>query len=133
MQTLRYKYLRKNRKANLEETKRATNQYLMGWAHYFAMGITETNMKKIEGWIRRKIRAIYLAMWKKDPTKEDNFRKLGTNSNKICHIVAHSSLGTWAKAFHANYVITKDIIHKVWGWMSITETVKDKSWIILGY
>ena len=131
--TLSFKYLRRNRKASLEETKRAMNQYLMGWTHYYVMGITKTNMDEIDSWIRHKIRAIYLKMWKKNKTKEDNFRKLGTNSDKRCHIVAHSSQGPWAKSLHANYIITKDVIHEVWGWMSIASIAKNKSWVILGY
>lgn len=131
--TLRTKFLKKNRRQSIEGTRDATNRYLMGWAHYFAIGITKANMSKIESWIRRKIRAIYLKAWKKNRTKEENFKALGTNSKQRCHIVAHSSMGIWAKAHYANYIITKDVIHKQWGWMNISDIVKNKSWVILGY
>lgn len=131
--TMRTKYLSKNRRNSIEDTRKATNQYLMGWAHYFALGITATNMREVEGWIRRKIRAMYLKAWKKNRTKEENFVKLDTNSAERCHIVAHSSQGPWAKALHSNYIITNDVIHKIWGWMNISDIVKNKAWTILGY
>ncbi len=105
----------------------------MGWTHYFALGISETNMNDVEGWIRHRIRAIYLTMWKKNTTKEENFIMLKTSSRERCHIIAHSSLGIWAKARYANYIITNKVIHKLWGWPSILDIVKSKSWAVLGY
>ncbi len=36
--TMRVKYLRRNRRDSIEEIRKATNQYLMGWSHYFAPG-----------------------------------------------------------------------------------------------
>lgn len=127
------KILNKKCPKGIERTKEITNEFLMGWAHYFALGITISNMTKTESWIRHKIRAIYLKAWKRNSTKDENFRKLNTNSANICHTVANSSLGIWAKAKLANRTITKDIIHRQWGWMSITEIVKYKTWEILGY
>ena len=131
--TMRTKYLKKNSGHGIEAIKDATNVYLMGWTHYFVMGITKTNMKKIEAWIRRKIRALYLKSWKRNATKEENFIKLKTSSREKCHIVAHSSLGIWAKAKHANYIITNKVIHQVWGWMNISDIAKTKAWVVLGH
>ena len=131
--TMRTKYLKKNTGRGIEEIRDATNLYLMGWTHYFVMGITKTNMNGIEGWIRRKIRALYLKYWKRNATREANFIKLKTSSREKCHIVAHSSLGIWAKAKHANYIITNKVIHEQWGWKSITGIAKSKAWIVLGY
>lgn len=127
------RYLQRNMKAGIEMIKNATNLYLMGWTHYFAMGITKTNMREIESWIRRKIRTLYLKTWKKNSTKEENLIKLKTSSKEKAHIIAHSSQGLWAKAKYANYIITNKVIHKLWGWMNITDIAINKSWVILGY
>ena len=117
----------------IEATKEATNLLLMGWSHYFAIGITSSNMDSTESWIRRKIRVIYLKAWKRNGTKDENFRKLKTNSDKICRMVANSSLGIWAKARLSNQIITNKVIHEEWGWMSIKAIVEDKTWEMLGY
>ena len=90
-------------------------------------------MDSTESWIRRKIRAIYLKAWKRNGTKDENFRKIKTNSDKICRMVANSSLGIWAKARLSNQIITNKVIHEEWGWMSIKAIVEDKTWEMLGY
>jgi len=55
------------------------------------------NMNSTESWIRRKIRAIYLKSRQGNGTKDENFRKLKPSSDKMCCMVANSSLGIWAK------------------------------------
>ncbi len=117
----------------IEDTKEQFNQYMMGWAHYFSLGITAHNMEKTESWIRHKIRAIYLKAWKRNGTIDREFKALGTNSRKMCCTIANSSLGIWAKSQFANHVITKEVIHSIWGWKSIHEIVISKAWIALGY
>lgn len=117
----------------IEETREQFNQYMMGWAHYFALGINGSNMKDTEAWIRHKIRAIYLKAWKRNGTIDRELRSLKTNSRNQCFTVANCSLGIWAKAALANYVITKEIIHSMWGWKSIQDIVKSKAWTALGY
>ena len=84
------------------------------------MGIANCSMNDIDKWIRRRIRQLYLKMWKKNSTKYEELKKLKTNNENRCYIIAHSSMKTWAKALFANYVITKEVI-KNWGWLSIKE------------
>ena len=116
-----------------EVTRKIVNTFLMGWTHYFYIGITRTNMEMVEKWIRHKIRAIYIKCWKQNATRYKELIHLGTASPTRCRKVAHSSLGIWAKSAHANYIITKDIIHQEWGWMSIYEILENKLWKCLGY
>ena len=130
---LKFEFLSRNLKRSLEDTKEALTVYLMGWSHYFALGITRTNMRRIEEWIRHKIRCMYLTCWKKNSTKEQEFNKLKTNSEEICHIVAHSSLGKWAKSLFANKIITNKVIYEKWKWPSIMRIVRAKAWTVLGY
>ena len=103
-----------------ESTKERFNTFLKGWVGYYRMGIANCSMNDIDKWIRRRIRQIYLKMWKKNSTKYEELKKLKTNNENRCYIIAHSSMKTWAKALFANYVITKEVI-KNWGWLSIKE------------
>lgn len=103
-----------------ESTKERFNTFLKGWVGYYRMGIANCSMNDIDKWIRRRIRQIYLKMWKKNSTKYEELKKLKTNNENRCYIIAHSSMKHWAKALYANYVITKEII-RGWGWLSIKE------------
>ena len=103
-----------------ESTKERFNTFLKGWVGYYRMGIANCSMNDIDKWIRRRIRQIYLKMWKKNSTKYEELKKLKTNNENRCYIIAHSSMKCWAKALYANYVITKEVIKK-WGWLSVKE------------
>lgn len=131
--TIKTMFLPRRLRTSIEETKEKMKLYLMGWSHYFALGLTKTTMREIDSWIRRRIRMTYLGVWKKDATKENKLNALKTASNKVCHIVAYSSLGRWAKALFSNKVITNKVIHENWGWPSIENIVTSKAWTVLGY
>ena len=103
-----------------KSTKERFNTFLTGWVGYYRIGIANSSMNSIDKWIRRRIRQLYLKMWKKNSTKYEELKKLNRNRDELCHIIAHSSMKTWAKALFANYVITKEVI-KNWGWLSIKE------------
>ncbi|WP_295484459.1 group II intron reverse transcriptase/maturase [uncultured Succinatimonas sp.] len=103
-----------------ESTKERFNTFLKGWVGYYRMGIANCSMNDIDKWIRRRIRQIYLKMWKKNRTKYEELKKLKRNKDELCYAIAHSSMKTWAKALYANYVITKEVI-KNWGWLSVKE------------
>ena len=95
-----------------ESTKERFNTFLKGWVGYYRMGIANCSMNDIDKWIRRRIRQIYLKMWKKNSTKYEELKKLKTNNENRCYIIAHSSMKHWAKALYANYVITKEKLMK---------------------
>lgn len=126
-------HLNKKAPHGVEATKESFTKYLMGWAHYFSLGLNNSSMKKVMSWVRAKVRAIYLKQWKRNSTKYKELLKLKTNSKEQCWIVAHSSLGIWAKAHHANFIITKEVIHQRWGWPDLKTIVQFKSWKVLGY
>lgn len=125
--------LNKKAPGGVELARDKYRKYLLGWAHYFYIGLSDSRIKSLMGWIRRKIRALYLKQWKKNATKYREFVELGTNSNERCYIVAHSSQGIWAKALHANYILTNKVIHGKFEWADLKEAVANKSWKELGY
>ena len=130
---LNMRFLHRRIKTTIEEIKYKLKLYLMGWSHYFALGLTKKTMQFLDGWIRRKIRTIYLTSWKKNSTIEKEFKSLKTASKEVCHYVAYSSLGKWAKALFANKIITNKVINEKWGWPSILSIVTTKAWTVLGY
>ena len=103
-----------------ERTKEQFNTFLKGWVGYYRIGMSNCSFTKIDEWIRRRIRQIYLKMWKKNRTKYEELKKLKRNKDELCYAIAHSSMKCWAKALYANYVITKEVIKK-WGWLSVKE------------
>ena len=103
-----------------ERTKEQFNTFLKGWVGYYRIGMSNCSFTKIDEWIRRRIRQIYLKMWKKNRTKYEELKKLNRNKDELCYAIAHSSMKCWAKALYANYVITKEVIKK-WGWLSVNE------------
>ena len=130
---LKYIFLRRKYASKIDELKTKLTKYLMGWSHYFALGITKSNMERIEAWMRHKIRSLYMKIWKRNKTKEDELVGLRTNSREKCHTIAHSSLGIWAKALFANYALTNKVLHERMGWPSIIRIVAAKAWTVLGY
>ena len=55
------------------------------------MGIANCSMNDIDKWIRRRIRQIYLKMWKKNSTKYEELKKLKTNNENIVTTHNHSA------------------------------------------
>lgn len=70
------------------------NRYLVGWLGYYQLAETPTVFKKIDSWIRRRLRMIRWKEWKKVKTKQKNLTKLGINKFKAWEW-ANSRLGYW--------------------------------------
>lgn len=68
-----------------------------GWANYFGIAEVQYVFQNLDGWIRRKIRAIFWRQWKKASARLRNLRKLGLKKNKAKEI-AYSSKGPWRMA-----------------------------------
>jgi RNA-directed DNA polymerase len=62
---------------SLEEIIRKLNEYLRGWVGYFAIAQTRSVFEELDEWIRRRLRAILLARWKRSITKRRELQKLG--------------------------------------------------------
>jgi len=62
---------------SMEYRLRKLNQYLTGWCGYLALADTPSVFKKLDGWIRRRLRMCLWKAWKKPKTKIRNLIKLG--------------------------------------------------------
>ena len=57
-------------------------QVIRGWVNYFKIANMKKIVKKLDEWIRRRIRMCYWKQWKKIKTKHDNLARLGIEDNK---------------------------------------------------
>lgn len=57
-------------------------QVIVGWVNYFKIANMAKIARRLDEWIRRRIRMCYWKQWKKIKTKHDNLTKLGINNYK---------------------------------------------------
>jgi len=72
-------------------------EYTNGWLGYYARADMRKWVEGVDGWIRRRVRAIMLTQWKTPACVYKNLRKLGANP-KWAKIVAGNSRGMWRNA-----------------------------------
>jgi group II intron reverse transcriptase/maturase len=58
---------------SLQQTVRELGPFLRGWKNYFALSETPSVFKELDGWIRRRLRQMYLKQWK---TGRKSFQEL---------------------------------------------------------
>lgn len=77
------KYLTgRSRIGNIKTTLKRLNETIIGWVNYFKMAKMKMLLKRIDKWLRRRIRMAYWKQWKKIKTKFNNLKKLGLNKGK---------------------------------------------------
>lgn len=67
---------------NMKDRMEKLNRYLVGWLGYYQLAETPTIFKKLDGWIRRRLRMIRWKEWKKVKTKYKNLMKCGIKKGK---------------------------------------------------
>ncbi|MGG6433248.1 group II intron maturase-specific domain-containing protein [Anoxybacillus sp. D401a] len=70
------------------------NQYVLGWCGYFALADTKSIFRKLDGWIRRRLRMCLWKNWKTPKTRVRNLIKLGVPSWKA-YEWGNSRKGYW--------------------------------------
>lgn len=83
------------------------NQYLLGWCGYFALADTKSPFRKLDGWIRRRLRMCLWKNWKTPKTRIRNLIKLGVPSWKA-YEWGNSRKGYWR-------ISNSPILHKTLG------------------
>lgn len=68
---------RKTSPVNLAKVIADLNPILRGWANYFRMANCKTLYRELAGWIRRRLRAKQLALWKKPKRLIRRLRQVG--------------------------------------------------------
>jgi len=75
----------------------AINRFIAGWCAYFAYSEAESQVKSLDGWLRRRLRQAQWCDWKRIRTRFRNLRKLGVRYDKALRW-ANSRKGPWRLA-----------------------------------
>jgi len=70
------------------------NTYLQGWIGYFRLADTESIIRDLDSWIRRRLRMCMLKQWKRSETKYKKLVVLGIHPEEARKL-AGSRLGYW--------------------------------------
>ncbi|HEY8420497.1 MAG TPA: group II intron reverse transcriptase/maturase [Thermoclostridium sp.] len=97
------------------------NQCIIGWVNYFSIADMGKTARKIDEWMRRRIRMCFWKQWKKIRTKYDNLVKLGIDKRKAWEF-ANTRKGYWriANSPILSMTITNEYLKKL-GLQSISE------------
>lgn len=72
----------RSRIGNINAAYRRLKQVIVGWINYFKLADMKNILRKLDGWLRRRVRMCYWKQWKKTGTKFTNLRKLGASEQK---------------------------------------------------
>lgn len=84
----------RTRGISIVERLRELNIYLKGWIGYFYLAQTRTVFDRLDGWIRRRLRACLIKQWKKPRTKRIRLMLLGIAKENAAKI-GGSRKGCW--------------------------------------
>ena len=68
---------KRNRGTNLEGVIRELNPVIRGFANYFRIANCSCELKRLTGWIRRRLRCLQLKQWKKPAKLHRRLKQLG--------------------------------------------------------
>jgi RNA-directed DNA polymerase len=80
--------------SSLEKTVDKLTQYLRGWAGYFRFCETHSQLKILDGWIRRRLRKFCWKQWRTSSKRVRELKKLGL-SIELAAGTAGSAHGPW--------------------------------------
>jgi RNA-directed DNA polymerase len=111
---------------------RKLNAYLRGWTGYYALSDSRTPFEKLDGWLRRRLRACLWKQWKRPRTRLRELRALGM-PEWAAREWANSRKGIWRMA----QVMSRALDTAYWraqGLLSLTELYETtrQSWRTAG-
>ncbi|EJO5349586.1 group II intron reverse transcriptase/maturase [Clostridium botulinum] len=97
-------------------------QTITGWINYFKLADLNGALRKIDKWLRRRLRLCYWKQWKKIKTKHDNLVKLGIDNLKAWEY-ANTRKGYWriSNSPILNITLSNNYL-KEQGFMTLTES-----------
>jgi len=81
---------------SLDDCIKSLNAYLSGWINFFRVCTSPSFFEKVDGHIRRRLRAILLKHWKRKPTIARRLIHLGVDLNDAWACVRKGSRSWWA-------------------------------------
>jgi RNA-directed DNA polymerase len=84
----------RNRGIRLEQMIRELVEYLRGWIQYFGFCERRTDLRDLDGWIRRRLRCTVWRQWQNGRQRYRGLLRLGIKAERAKEI-AGSSRGPW--------------------------------------
>jgi RNA-directed DNA polymerase len=85
----------RTRGQSLRDVIKSLNSYLRGWQGYYGFTEAVRQLKSLDKWLRRRLRAYLWKQWKTRKRRYDELRKLGVKPG-LAKAAAGSSKGCWA-------------------------------------
>jgi RNA-directed DNA polymerase len=85
---------RRVKSASLERIVEDLSRYLTGWRGYFGFCQTPSTLRRLDEWIRRRLRAIAWKQWRRGPRRFAELRRRGVGKDLAAQ-AAGSPLGPW--------------------------------------
>lgn len=117
--------LREARGSNVARFIRETlNPLLRGWTNYFRLSETRGFAEELDGWIRRRLRAVLWRQWKRPATRFRRLRALGLSEVRV-QASGHNGRGAWfnSGASHMNHALPASYFASL-GLINLLETLK---------
>lgn len=112
---------RKTIPASFDERIQRMNLLIRGWINYFKKASIHQKLKKLDEWLRNRLRYCIWTDWKKPDRKRKNLIRLGINQGQA-YAWSRTRMGGWAVAQSPILIttITKDRLKKR-GYISMLE------------
>ncbi|MFW6062366.1 MAG: group II intron reverse transcriptase/maturase [Planctomycetota bacterium] len=81
---------RRNGGRSLDEVAVRLRAYLLGWKAYFRLAQTPGVFRRLDRWIRRRLRALQLKHWRRGRTMYREIRALGGSPEVAARVAAHA-------------------------------------------
>ena len=85
---------RRNRGKSMKSRYAEFRSYAVGWIGYFALDQVKSTFRKLDKWLRRRVRACYWKQWKKSKTRLKKLISLGV-PYRVARPFAMSGKGPW--------------------------------------
>ena len=85
----------RNRGRSLTQTVRELRGYLKGWKEYFQLAETPRVFRRLDGWIRHRLRVVQLKQWKRGRTVFRKLRARGATPRIAAMVAAHTRRWWW--------------------------------------
>ena len=82
---------------SFDERIQRIKRLVRGWINYFKLASIQTKLKKLEEWLRNRLRYCIWHHWKKPERKRKNLIRLGVNQGKA-YAWSRTRMGGWAVA-----------------------------------
>jgi len=105
---------RKGKGRSLANVVKELNPKLRGWITYFKLSEVKRIFEDLDGWIRRKLRCVIWAQWKRTYTRAKNLMKRGLEKHRAWTSVSNGRGSWWnAGASHMHEAFKKSYFDKM--------------------